>query len=228
MSIPAGWYPDPAEPEIKKYWDGEEWINEQATAKAEPAPPTKAAPPNEPESPKPPVDLAGLKDRLASPGARLAARIIDLGIVIGIAAVANAWFFLQFVDEAAPAAGVASRGYKSGDFSAVTLSHRAEVLALIMTFTTIALWLAYEVPALVGKGQTVGKRMVGIRVTQLDGNPLRLRDALLRWGVMGIPMLFPLGCATAWLAFDGVWCLTDRKARQCLHDKAARTVVVKQ
>lgn len=40
MTTPAGWYPDPTQVDIQRYWDGEHWTNQRA-----PAPAAAASPP---------------------------------------------------------------------------------------------------------------------------------------------------------------------------------------
>ncbi|BCY08892.1 hypothetical protein L3i22_039800 [Actinoplanes sp. L3-i22] len=71
-------------------------------------------------------------------------------------------------------------------------------------------------------GQTLGKRIMKIRVVSLHpGVPLTRGIAARRFllvvaGVF-VPVL-PL--------LDGLWQLWDKPFRQCLHDKAAETVVV--
>ena len=69
------------------------------------------------------------------------------------------------------------------------------------------------------RGQSFGKRFIGIRVVRTDGAPIDYQTAVLRH-IVGYPLavlLFGLGI---------VWMLWDRK-QQGWHDKLARTVVVK-
>ena len=47
-------------------------------------------------------------------------------------------------------------------------SSRADYLMLTMLFVTTALWLAYEVPSLGNSGQTLGKRIMRIKVMALE------------------------------------------------------------
>lgn len=66
-------------------------------------------------------------------------------------------------------------------------------------------------------GQTPGKRLLGIRVVQLDGTPLTLWDAFERYGGYGA------GFATGLLGFLQVaWDMN----RQAIHDKICQTVVI--
>ena len=68
------------------------------------------------------------------------------------------------------------------------------------------------------KGQTIGKRLVAIRVVKEDGRPLEIMDSILR--VIGYyisSLFFSLGF---------IWVLFDAK-KQGWHDKIAHTLVVK-
>lgn len=240
MSIPAGWYPDPAEPETQKFWDGEQWTDPPGTrTHVADTPPTISqvipnvgatgaqAPPdaersahggNTPEN--------GEMYRLASHGSRFAARMIDIGVLFVLNLLVNGWLLIQLIDEIAPEIARVGRASADGGFEVAEFSDRAGRLMLVITVISVALWLAYEVPSLLQRGQTLGKRVLGIRVIGLGTSTLRLSTALRRWAVMGLPTLFPLACAVIWLIVDSAWCLKDRPARQCLHDKAASTVVV--
>lgn len=242
MSITAGWYPDPAEPEIQRFWDGEQWADPPGIRAEQIAPAAHTAVATKTQeldaaSETPPVASGsttaatviptdGSIFRLASHASRLAARMVDVGVLFLLNLVVNGWFLLQLIDEAAPTLARSNRAYEAGDFEVAQLSDRADKLVLLITVVSVALWLAYEVPALLQRGQTPGKRLLGIRVIGLHMHSLQPGAALRRWAFMGLPLLFPLACSLLWLAIDGAWCLKDRPARQCLHDKAARTVVV--
>ncbi len=69
------------------------------------------------------------------------------------------------------------------------------------------------------RGQSFGKRFVGVRVVRTDGRPIDYQTAVLRH-IVGYPlsMLF-FGLGIAWILWD--------KRRQGWHDKLAKTVVVK-
>jgi uncharacterized RDD family membrane protein YckC len=67
------------------------------------------------------------------------------------------------------------------------------------------------------RGQTLGNKLLGIRVIRRDGRPLGLGGALARYlGYMVSALL--LGLGFVWIAFDA--------QRQGLHDKLAASVVV--
>ena len=88
--------------------------------------------------------------------------------------------------------------------------------------TLLQLWVlgwvgAYLVYCWVKGGQTLAMRAWRLRVQTLDGQPVGLRRALVRYvsAVVGL-----LACAAGFL-----WALLDRD-RQCLHDRIAGTRVV--
>ena len=71
-------------------------------------------------------------------------------------------------------------------------------------------------------GQTVGKRLLHIRVVDADtGTPLGLRRGLARYGVVALLSL----AFVIPVLIDGLWPLRDPR-RQSWHDKVARTLVV--
>lgn len=67
------------------------------------------------------------------------------------------------------------------------------------------------------KGQTVGKRMMGIRVVRLDGEPITWWVAFERAGG------YAAGLATGLLGFAQVWWDANRQA---IHDRIVGTVVI--
>jgi len=71
-------------------------------------------------------------------------------------------------------------------------------------------------------GQTVGKRLLGIRVVDVDtGEPVGLARGLARYGVVA---LLSMALVVPEI-IDGLWPLRDPR-RQSWHDKVARTLVV--
>ena len=69
------------------------------------------------------------------------------------------------------------------------------------------------------KGQTPGKRLLGVRVLRLDGKPLTLWGSFERFGG------YAAGLVTGLLGFAQVF--WDRN-RQAIHDKISETVVVRE
>ncbi len=69
-------------------------------------------------------------------------------------------------------------------------------------------------------GRTLGKRLCGVRVLDIESHDTpRFGAALRRWLVYGGLGALGIGVVGA------LWCLVDRPWRQCWHDKAARTFV---
>ncbi|MFE4971720.1 RDD family protein [Kitasatospora sp. NPDC056651] len=87
------------------------------------------------------------------------------------------------------------------------------------------IYLLYEALMLSRDGQTLGKKAMKIRVAMLaDGNKPTQSAAWTRAAVFILPAV--LCCAALWWIIDGFFGVFDRPYRQCLHDKAAKTVVV--
>jgi uncharacterized RDD family membrane protein YckC len=83
----------------------------------------------------------------------------------------------------------------------------------------------YQVEMMYRSGQTVGKRAMKLRVVCVDpAAPMTRGVAAKRW-LIGWLVSMIVGIF-AWI--DGLWQLWDQPFKQCLHDKVAGTVVVKQ
>jgi uncharacterized RDD family membrane protein YckC len=239
MSVAPGWYVDPVEPELQRFWDGEQWVGASLPADARtPVGPILTAPvaartrqltPLPAPAPSPSrlttastlTGVSGAPVHVAPVGNRFAARLIDAAALTALNILANGWLFYLLLKE------VAGSVPASGATSSADLSDHAKRLALIIQVVAIALWFVYEVPAMATTGQTLGKRLTGVRVIggAADGG-LGFRRSFVRWAFMGIPVLLLLPLAFPLLAMDALWCLWDRPAHQCLHDKFAATVVV--
>jgi uncharacterized RDD family membrane protein YckC len=249
VSISAGWYPDPADPGMQRYWDGEQWVGEHLPLGAVTPDGPFAAPPVPAHSPAsqpvpPPLTPApapvggggswrgasaplgrsgpavpGTPYVLAPLADRLAARLIDSVVLFGLNVVVNGYFVVQLFGELAPSITAAQSG------GPLVPTDRAQTLALTIQVIATALWFAYEVPSIAGTGQTLGKKLVGVRVVTLAGEPVSFVRSIQRWTVPGLPTILGLPGLLLQLA-DAAWCLWDRPNRQCLHDKLAGTVVV--
>lgn len=87
-------------------------------------------------------------------------------------------------------------------------------------------YFVYEALMLASSGQTVGKRWMRIRVAMLaDGSVPTRSAAWTRAAVYSLPGIVPCLGFLFWLV-NVLWHLFDHPFRQCLHDKAANTVVV--
>jgi uncharacterized RDD family membrane protein YckC len=149
---------------------------------------------------------------LADRGRRLGARVIDglivmvttlvvAGVVVGgLVALLN-----PVVDENSPVLPVLA------------------VSAIVLL--VLGIHYLYEVEVVLrGNGQSPGKRVLKIAVSALEpGAPLTRRKLVSRFAVMFAFNLLS-NCYVGFL--NPLWCLWDKPYQQCLHDKAAKTVVV--
>lgn len=98
------------------------------------------------------------------------------------------------------------------------------VVAVVLTlfsFVYSTLLITYR------HGQTIGKKLLGIRVVKMDGSYLGLGHAALR-EVLVKQMLFGFGASFSFGVIqlaDALWPFVDRINR-CLHDIVAQTRVV--
>ncbi|WNZ11149.1 RDD family protein [Streptomyces sp. 11x1] len=142
---------------------------------------------------------------LADSGKRVLARILDM-ILVGIVVGLLAWAFR-----------ISQYTVDSDDFE-FGKSLVQEALAAV-------LYIAYDTYFTVRNGQTLGKKLLRLRVANLnDGSTPSVQTALLRAAVLWIPFAFC--CACIWTAIAGGWSFFDKPYKQGLHDKAAKTVVV--
>ena len=151
---------------------------------------------------------------LASPGARLGARIIDVVIMVVAALIIFFVFFAQ--------AGLSS------DDSTVT-DEEAAALVGGFVLATVAFGIAallYEVTMIALKGQTLGKMATSVRVVRADNGLVPgWGKSIGRWVIPTALGFIPL---VGWLLSLLVYIsLTWDRARQGWHDKAAGTLVVK-
>lgn len=155
---------------------------------------------------------------------RLLARLIDavvysaVGCVLGVPTCVGLVFAAAVVDTSPT--GTGSTPY---DPDPTRLFGPSALLVGAAALAMIVFGYLYEVELVLRRGATVGKRATGIRVvtvtpsTTPDRRTLTVRYLCL--AVLG-------GCVPLFWLLDGVWQLWDRPHRQCLHDKAAGTVVI--
>ncbi len=169
---------------------------------------------------------------LASPFARLVARMIDIAAVFLLCVVANSWFGYQFWQAAGPTIREIFRRSMAGDRSTANLAFppQTSTLILMILLVTTAVWFAYEVPGSANSGQTLGKRLLRIKVMRIESEDrLGFGRAWRRWSRLGLPtMLWYCFCVGLLLQLvDCLFVATDRPLHQAIHDKAAGTVVVR-
>jgi len=110
-----------------------------------------------------------------------------------------------------------------------TLSQSVDnVLSIIGVFVSVAIVLGvivYQAVSLSSTGQTVGKRMMQLRVVNFSdaSNPGFVKAVLVRWWLPTLICPIPYLGRVFWLA-DGLFVF--KKDRRCLHDLMAGTKVV--
>jgi len=164
---------------------------------------------------------------LASPGTRLVARLIDIGAVLVLALIANSWFLYQLGKDLAPIFAESYRGVQP--VISEEVGGHVQTLVTIVSVVTAAVWLAYEVPAVAGTGQTPGKRALGIKVMRIENTErLGVGRALRRWITLGLPTLLWTCCCVGFVMqfLDCLYVAVDRRLHQAMHDRSAQTVVV--
>ena len=250
METPAGWYPDPSNPDPTRqrlrWWDGARWTDHlhEATGPAPvasgsapsltkaprvgqegyrgaPHTPAQQYPPS--QYPAPGVRAIATPDgqALGNLGLRLLARLVDGLLVTAIAAVAG-WPLLERM-----ARVVLERTDELAPgqvLSPFALVGDPAITSASSTFTLVLLAVSavYTILPLKFYGATPGKALCRLRVRDWH------RPGLPGWGQ----------CIARWAGCDllgqvlGVWYLIDflwpcwDQRRQALHDKFARTVVV--
>jgi len=192
-------------------------------------------------TPKPPPTVPGLSTgpaepprphgyALATSWSRIMARLIDILAVLLLNVVVNGWFVVQYVQEMWPYAQAISRQMASGEpLNDVVAPESVSTLQLTILFLAAAAWFAYEVPATANSGQTLGKRLMHIKVIRVENtDPIGFGRAWRRWNPLGLPTLLWNCCGIGLLlqAADLISGLVDRPLRQAAHDRWAGTVVV--
>lgn len=86
-------------------------------------------------------------------------------------------------------------------------------------------WAAITIVLVHRNGQTIGKKLVGIKVVRKDGSRASLgRIFWLRNVVNGLPSLIPI-VGNFYFFVDSLFIFTE--SNQCIHDKIADTIVVR-
>jgi uncharacterized RDD family membrane protein YckC len=172
-----------------------------------------------------PLPLSPGGQPLADFGNRLLAYLIDAAILVGVTMiVALPAFFIFFftvvqeaIEQTAPDGTVPDANV--GALIVGGLALELGVLVFVLAATYV-----YAVELMYKSGQTVGKRVMKLRVIPLDPAARLTRGmAAKRWLVQ-----FVVGTLVPLFSYlDGLWQLWDKPYLQSLHDKFAQTVVVK-
>ncbi|MFE0512916.1 RDD family protein [Streptomyces sp. NPDC058964] len=174
---------------------------------------------------KPPVEdpflAAARRQAAARPaglGKRLAARLVDtlvVGALTAAAAVPLGTRAVDHVQEKIDTAKQSGRTVTVWLLDGTTGTYLGIVLA-----TLLVVGVLYEVLPTAKWGRTLGKKLCGLEVRDIeDHEPPTFGLALRRWFVYTVPGLLGIGLVGV------LWCLFDRPWHQCWHDKAAHTFV---
>ncbi|MQY32160.1 hypothetical protein SRB17_01020 [Streptomyces sp. RB17] len=174
---------------------------------------------------KPPVEdvfqAAARRQAAARPaglGKRFAARLIDtlaVCAVTGVAAVPLGSRAVDHVQQKIDAARLSGHEVTVWLLDGTTATSLGVVLAVLLL-----VGVGYEVLPTVKWGRTLGKKLLGIEVRDIEAHePPAFGPALRRWLVYSVPGLLGIGIVGV------LWCLFDRPWHQCWHDKAAHTFV---
>ena len=149
--------------------------------------------------------------QLASLGSRLGASLIDT--VILLVAMAPLMFLMYGSWSAMAAAG---NGKDAPD---------QFVASLVAVVAGIALYAAINWRLLERNGQTVGKRLLDIRIVRSDGSPAGAKRIVL-WRYAPYSLIGAIPVLGTMLALINV-SFIFRSSRKCAHDEIADTIVVK-
>jgi uncharacterized RDD family membrane protein YckC len=161
---------------------------------------------------------------------RLIARLIDIFVVFALNVVVNGWFAYQYWKEIYPEIAAAFHATMANQkVEPLTASSRLSYLEIVIIVLAAALWFAYEVPSIAGNGQTLGKRVMRIKVVRLESTePVGFGRAIRRWNPLGLPtLMWYCGIGFLLQIADGLSPLFDWPLRRALHDRSAGTVVVR-
>ena len=99
-------------------------------------------------------------------------------------------------------------------------------IGFLFSFVLGVVWTVVTILFVSRNGQTIGKKLLDIKVVRRDGSKASLgRIFWLRNVVAQLPTVVPYGIGTIYSIVDH--CFIFASNRQCLHDKIADTVVVK-
>ncbi|MFD7322714.1 RDD family protein [Streptomyces sp. NPDC059875] len=174
---------------------------------------------------KPPVEdpflqaaRAQAAARPAGLGKRLVARLVDtlvLGALVGGASFPFVVQALDHIDAKIEAAKQSGTTVQVWLLDGTTSLNFGIVLAALLV-----LGVLYEALPTAKWGRTLGKKLCGLQVRDIEAHePPTFGAALRRWLVYSVLGLLVLG------VLNVLWCLFDRPWRQCWHDKAAHTFV---
>jgi uncharacterized RDD family membrane protein YckC len=207
-------------PPAQRWWDGAAWTEHLAPG----------APVVQPVGPPTTPDGA----LLAGWGQRLGAYLLDILILLPVMVVASVPFWGQIGDAFSDYWHQVSSSIDSGADAPSSTDLQAELTRAFLAIGLIstAINLVYHVGFLMWKQATPGKLMLGLRVRRREvPGPMPLGTILLRWLTQFGPstvgsIQYVSYLVSVYSVLDGLWPLWDAN-RQALHDKAAKTNVIR-
>ncbi|WP_432983920.1 RDD family protein [Dactylosporangium sp. CA-233914] len=157
---------------------------------------------------------------LANFGDRLLAYLIDAAVLVGVALVLAIPTVIGMFAVFAGAASAAGDNPNAGLLFGLPLLIELGYVVLI-----VAVQYVYHVEMFGRTGVTWGKRAMKLQIIRTDnpGAPIDRGVLAKRWATQ-----FLAGTVVPFFSYiDGLWQLWDKPYQQCLHDKAASTIVVK-
>ncbi|MFI5843262.1 RDD family protein [Catenuloplanes sp. NPDC051500] len=150
---------------------------------------------------------------LADPGHRLGARVVDSIVYLVVGSIL---------------AGIIGGGLTALVVQMVGDQSNLVPITGIGTITLVLLGFQYvyevEIP-LRWNGQTPGKRMLKIAMVSIEPYGVLTRGRLTYRFLVALGFTILSNCYVGFV--DALWCLWDKPYRQCLHDKPAKTVVIR-
>jgi len=148
---------------------------------------------------------------LAELGTRFGANLLD-GLIVGVAV------YLPIMVGAmmsGPASDSGAESLLGPEFDGVG------AIGVLTALVGFVVWLGFTIKFMVANGQSIGKKVTGIKVVRRDGSPAAVsRLILLRNVVNMVLSLIPLYGIVEVLFIFG-------PARRCVHDYIADTIVIK-
>jgi len=253
--IPSGWYPDPtpAQPDLAptlRWWDGSQWTEHVAVPPptAQPVYPAQSTYPAQPAYPTQPYPSPGYEQAAKVPATtpdgqplagwwqRVLASIIDGLITFPIAVLVGLPFIIPMAREFGDEWDRLMDEIDSGTSNpqAFGAGFQGDIVWYALGFGIVALLIGmvYEIGFLRWKQATPGKMALGLQVR------LREQPGTLSWGCLFLRWFVKkLGSILGQIPYLGsflnvawyinyLWPLWDDK-KQALHDKAAKTNVVR-
>jgi uncharacterized RDD family membrane protein YckC len=143
---------------------------------------------------------------LAGRGVRLGAALLD-------SLIGGACLYLPFLAGLLPFSAAGQRYAGPG-----------VVVGALLALVAISIWAFFTIKYVAANGQTIAKRLLGIKVVRTDGSRATIsRLFWLRNMVATIPSAVPI-LGTVYAIVDALFIF--RENRKCLHDYIADTVVI--